>query len=386
MLLTLAACSKESADVQLPDKEAKSVTVHLTLSMRSTSGSKPTEGVGHENFIAADDVEALLYEENTKDGTYNFRSRAFMAGVTSVSDGKYTLTGVFDRLTTADEGKSFRLVVLANLRGACKVAFPYDLIEGETSSTLEDLYERLIFDYPDASSAAFTSNVLTGGDESDRIPMWGVETLTVPQGENTQSTEFVSVSIDMLRALAKVRVKLKLDENITKDYTLTHVSLMHCNERGMLTPAKADTMDVTPTLNDNNQYNFGINLPSDPGTLLSTAVTFHEESEGVFTLYCPELAKRTPPTTGKEEEAQAGTDEHEDYQVAHMHVRLRHSQGDEVEYPLYFAKTNDDSGKLVSYPVLRNHFYDITITGVKEGELSYIVDAWTEHEGDIVFE
>lgn len=385
ILLTLAACSKESADVQLPDKEAKSVTVHLTLSMRSTSGSKPTEGVGHENFIAADDVETLLYEKRTEDSDdYYFRSRAFMAGVTNISDGKYTLTGVFDRLTTADEGKSFRLVVLANLRGACKVAFPYDLIEGESSSTLEDLYERLIFDYPDASSAAFTGNVLTGGDESDRIPMWGVGTLTVPQGENTQSTEIVR--IDMLRALAKVRVKLKLDENITKDYTLTHVSLMHCNERGMLTPAKADTMDVTPTLNDNNQYNFGINLPSDPGTLLSTAVTFHKESEGVFTLYCPELAERTPTTTETKEEAQSETDGHEDYQVAHMHVRLRHSQGDEVEYPLYFANTNEGSGKLISYPVLRNHFYNITITGVEEGELSYTVNEWTEHEGDIEFE
>lgn len=385
MLLTLAACSKESADVQLPDKEAKSVTVHLTLSMRSALNGTTDETVGNENFIAADDVEALLYEKRTEDSDdYYFRSRAFMAGVTRVSDGEYTLTGVFDRLTTADEGKSFRLVVLANLRGACKVAFPYDLIEGETSSTLEDLYERLIFDYPDASSAAFTGNVLTGGDESDRIPMWGVGTLTVPQGENTQSTEFVPVSINMLRALAKVRVKL--NEETAYSYILTHVSLMHCNERGMLTPAEADTMNITPTLNDKNQYNFGINLPSDPGTLLSTAVTFHEGSDDVFTLYCPELAERTPTTTETKEEAQSETDGHEDYQVAHMHVRLRHNTyNDEAEYPLYFANTNY-VGKLVSYPVLRNHFYDITITGVKEGELSYTVDAWTEHEGNIVFE
>lgn len=372
VLLTLVACSKESADVQLPDKEAKSVTVHLTLSMRSTSGSEPNEGVGHENFIAADDVEALLYEENTKDGTYNFRSRAFMAGVTNISDGKYTLTGVFDRLTTADEGKNFRLVVLANLRGACKATFPYDLIDGKTS-TLKDLYDNLIYNYPVGSQILFTSNILTGKDDSGRIPMWGVGELTVPGDKKSESE--ASVTVYMLRAMAKIEVRL--GDTAAGEYTLTRVSLEHCNTRGMLTPKEAEIRTTTPSETENKD----LHLPGDPGTMEVEPLYFYRNlndsgmQTGVYTLYCPELAAYEP----QNENVSATS-------AAHMHVELTSKDNNhKEEYALFFGKKKDESNKLTPFPVLRNHWYVFNVTEVKGGDLTYNVTGWREQEGEIEF-
>lgn len=373
MLLTLAACSKESADVQLPDKEAKSVTVHLTLSMRSVSGSEPTKGVGNENFIAADDVEALLYEKRTEDiDVYYFRSRAFMAGVTSVSDGKYTLTGVFDRLTTADEGKSFRLVVLANLRGACKATFPYDLIDGETS-TLENLYDNLIYNYPVGSQILFTSNILTKKDDSGRIPMWGVGELTVPGDKKSESK--VSVTVNMLRAMAKIEVRL--GGAAAEEYTLTRVSLEHCNTRGMLTPTAAETMAATPSETGNND----LHLPDDPGTMEVEPLYFYPNLDdsgmqtGVYTLYCPELAAYEPQNGN----ASATS-------AAHMHVELTSKDNNhKEEYALFFGGKKDESNKLTPFPVLRNHWYIFHVTEVKSGDLTYNVTGWSEQEGEIEF-
>lgn len=361
LLLLFTECSKECPEAETGSAQGN-VRLELTLDTREADAS----AIGNEAYIVPEDIHVFLFEQ--KENQWVYYDRMSYPMLMGDKTGPYTLTGTI-YTSQAIDLSNFRFVVLANLSGGCPLSESSSLYPAPGSG-LQAFYNQLVYNYGNQPQQLFTQHIMTSEHDNARIPMWGV---TTPQ-ELTWTAEntFNLGSINMLRAMAKIEVKLSTD--LQKEYRLIHVNLMHCNQKGMLTPAGAVTMDTTPA------EGFGINLPPDPETLLSTAVTFYEGSNNVFTLYCPELAERIPPAT----ETQAGTDNHEDYQVAHMHVCLRHSQGDEAEYPLYFANTKDNH--LVSYPVLRNHFYTITITGVKEGELNYTVDAWTEHEGDIVFE
>ena len=176
------------------------------------------------------------------------------------------------------------------------------------------------------------------------IPMWGVKetTLQLAKGELTKLTE----PIYLLRAMAKVEVKL--DASIAEDFDLTSVVVDKYNSTGNVLPSFT-TLQDTELMDDQSVFN-----PN--ASLVENALAFNEvEGEETFFIYLPEYQN-------------VG----EDVTPAEMKVVI-----DGIEYTLHFKDYTDDS----PFNIVRNHYYQYTITGVNGGvelELNYQVENWTD--------
>ena len=336
----LAGCSKER---EIPSPDDGAVTVRLVLNMpspRAGGTAEPdAEPEGNDYWLHPRDVQLLVYDTEG-----NFEDRVVMSLLTPVTGtfNRYTLSGTLTRLRKADVegGKSYRIVVLCNLAGACPVAFPY----GDIPATEEELYGGMTFEYP-------LENTLTHAifDETDsgRIPMWGKKTAVLK--------DCSTITVDMLRAMAKVKVCLDRNALIQEDsdatYTLSSVVVKHCHMQGSMAPRyageQADTYE--PAADEENVV----------GDFHGMAVPFHEHpaGSGEFYIYLPEQKKG-----GSEMEV-----------TINNHV-----------YPLKFG---DYSTKKL-FPVVRNYYYVFNIVKINTTNgLVYQVCKWQEMEaGEIVFD
>lgn len=344
LLLCFTACS-DNEDVSTGDNP---LTVRLVLNMPAAqvdevSGEDP-EAVGNDNWLHPHDVKLLAYDT---DGT--FAGRAIMSTLTPLvgdpSGRRYTLTGTLTGLDKkeVEDGGEFRLVVLCNLSGACRVEFPFSTVPTDTEA---ELYGKLSFEYP--IDNGLTHKVFEKED-SGRIPMWGKKT--------TALTDKSMIEIDMLRAMAKVKVCL--GEELTGDpdmeYTLEGVTVRHCHTQGFITPKGAANMTDTPTDNQTE-----INLAGE----FHNEIAFHEHpaGSGEFYIYLPEQKKGTPDKK----------------EGSWMDVRIN---GHTYELRFGDYETN------TLFPVVRNHYYVFTITGISTShDLIYQVCPWEEKTaGDIEF-
>ncbi len=319
----LVGCSKEK---ESPLEER--LTVHLMLNMPATRADAVTAAdvEGNDYYLSPRDVQLLVYDT---DG--NFRDRAIMTSLTPVAGSytRYTVTGTMTGLskTEVESGTQYRLVVLSNLAGDCPVYFPY----GQIPSTESDLYSKTIFET--SVSTTLTQNLLDSA-ASGRIPMWGKKTTALQDGS--------TIEVDMLRALAKVKVYLDSDV-LNRDgiYDLTSVVVDNCNMSGNLAPLNAATSDTyEPSSTE-------VNIPSE---LKRSAVPFYEYPAGsnVFYIYLPEQAKG----------------------AAEMEVIINNSV-----YNLQFG----DYATMTKFPVVRNWYYTFRITEIKtDNTLVYQVCKWNE--------
>lgn len=332
-LLLLAGCSHSEGPLEGLAESDESVTVRLVLNMPSAAADNTDAGesvVGNESWISTQDVQLLVYRE---DGT--FADKASMSRVTPIeaTANHYLLTGTLTRLRKADveSGTQYRIVMLANMLGTLHVDFPYDGVPDRE----EDLYnDRLTFDFPIDNSV--TREILNK-DPNGRIPMWGKRTGTLRNGE--------AIEVDMLRALAKVKVSLSA-ALVSSNHILNGVEVQHGHIHGSMVPAGAAEMDNTPSSKDD----YRINVEGE----YNSTVPFVESPEeiGVFYTYLPEQKKGN----------------------SHMKVTIN-----DDTYELYFG----DYATLTKFPVVRNHYYEFTITKVNpSGELHYSVCDWNEIKVD----
>ena len=175
------------------------------------------------------------------------------------------------------------------------------------------------------------------------IPMWGVQqcTLTLAEGELTRVPE----TIDMLRAMAKVEVKL--DDNFNA--TLEGVSIDKHNAAGYVVPEGYYTVTNTGALFQQPVFR--------PLAGLGTGSLSFTGNNGTYHIYLPEY-----------ENVGEGAI------PAVMTVTI-----DGEDYELHFKDyANDDP-----FNVVRNHYYQYTIMGIDKdvevtlGELVYDVVAST---------
>ena len=331
-LLLLAGCSRSEGPLEGLAESDESVTVRLVLNMPSATADNTgaDESVGNESWISTQDVQLLVYHA---DGT--FADKASMSRVTPIeaAANRYLLTGTLTRLRKADveSGAQYRIVVLANMLGTLHVDFPYDGVPDREA----DLYnDWLTFDFPIDNS--ITREILNK-DPNGRIPMWGKRTGTLKDGE--------TIKVDMLRALAKVKVSLSA-ALVSSNHTLNGVETQQGHIHGSMVPAGAAEMADTPLSKEDDR----INVEGD----YHSTVPFVEspEGSGVFYTYLPEQKKGG----------------------SHMRVTIN---GD--TYELYFG----DYATLTKFPVVRNHYYEFTITKVNSsGELHYSVCDWNEIKVD----
>lgn len=349
MLATVLFGSCNLEDTLFPEQECETddITVRIILSMMDSrantraydpphSSNYETTALGNEYYINQYDVEVLVFDENGY-----FVERATLVQATGPSTNyfhTYELTGT---LSNVVENKSYQMVVLANRSGSAYCSnFPSSFT---ASSTMTSVLEGLVYtNY----TASFTGALLTSGSK-ERIPMWGVVKATLVNEAN--------ITVNMLRAMAKVRVNMK---NVT-GYTLSSVTLNQANNGGYFTPfmtsginESGSTVRVSETRIPQSGLTTLTNLPfvSEPG------------STGSYVIYVPEMVTYSGIET-------AGT------ATTWMEVAVKDNNDEDVDlgenYKLYFREyreTNSTSGVVNGsfFNVVRNYFYDYTITGVED--------------------
>lgn len=360
MLATVLFGSCNLEDTLFPEQECETddITVRIILSMMDSrantraydpphSSNYETTALGNEYYINQYDVEVLVFDE---DGY--FVERATLVQATGPSTDyfhTYELTGT---LSNVVENTSYQMVVLANRSGSAYCSnFPSSFT---ASSTMTSVLEGLVYtNYTDS----FTEALLTSGSK-ERIPMWGVVKATLVNDAN--------ITVNMLRAMAKVRVNMK---NVT-GYTLSSVTLNNANPGGFFTPYMEKgitTAGITANVSE-------VRIPEGLTQLESLAF---EKVDDSYIIYVPECY------TFSEDSEGAKTAE------TYITVELKDNGGNVVDLEgndkLYFReyRATDETGIVNGsfFDIVRNYFYDYTITGVNDNsgmELTLSVKDWTD--------
>lgn len=303
VVMVMAACSDSDDDaVGMNDV---SVAFTLTVADAATTRGGENEGwdnynpgqdgILNENSINTNDVVIAIYDGEGKwvDNVEDLR-------VTKISDASgtgtmYAITGVW-RNAKPNVERAKRVMVMAN----CNTSVWKD------PSTL-------------------TYNIDT--ETRKYIPMWGVVAIpaTLTLGKQNQLP-----NIQMLRAMAKVTVKLRTDM-AAYGYTISSMTVNNYNTQGYCVPKTFNEVDNTKDVRFANSLNV-LESHADNIALSTTAP-----------LYLPEYDNSgTNPTT--------------------ITVNLNRNGTHEGTYTLEF-RNYDTDGKPTGtpYPIQRNHYYDYWI-------------------------
>ena len=174
------------------------------------------------------------------------------------------------------------------------------------------------------------------------VPMWGVKTYTFEYGEDGKPLQVQNLGkVDVLRSAAKVGVKLS--EAVTEEgYTIEDIKINYVSGSGFSVPSKWNAVEATSALNNTDGFR-----PAS-GMILNDVNAFMESSvvKGMKYIYIPEIAN--------------------DEELS-MSVVLK--KGNDVfEFPyekgIKFRTYVDGQPSGDKFNVVRNHFYDYTITAV----------------------
>lgn len=241
MLATVLFGSCNLEDTLFPEQECengkKDVNVRLILSMMGGDGvsraltDSPTEDyldeepLGNEYYINPYDVEVLIFTCGDKPENSYFVERATMVRASKTEYYKYQLDGT---LSEIEAETPYRIVVLANMHGSCYTTGGNTLTKDQT--TMKTYLESLTYT---GYTTSFTTRMLEE-NSTERIPMWGATASYLEDG--------TTISLDLLRAMAKVKVKMA--KNLGN---LSAVTLEYANPSGYVTPLIANRDENTAT-------------------------------------------------------------------------------------------------------------------------------------------
>ena len=303
VVMVMAACSDSDDDaVGMNDV---SVAFTLTVADAATTRalnegwddySPAQDGIPNENMLNTDDINIAIYDDkgNKVDDVEDLR-------VTTISDpsvsgmAMYAITGVW-RNAKPNVDKAKRVMVVAN----------------SNASTWGD-------------PSALTYDLNPGSRKY--IPMWGVVKIpaTLTLGKQNKLP-----NIQMLRAMAKVSVKLRTDM-AAYGYTISSMTVNNYNTQGYCAPKTFNKVDNTSEVRFSNSLNV-LESHADKIALPTTAP-----------LYLPEYDNSgANPTT--------------------ITVNLDRNGTHEGTYTLEF-RNYDTDGKPTGtpYPIQRNHYYEYWI-------------------------
>lgn len=302
LCMVMAACSDSDDDAV----GTEDVSVAFTLTVADATSTRADndgwddyspgqDGILNENMVNTDDIIIAIYDDqgNKVDIVEDLR-------VTKISDASgtgtmYAITGVW-RNAKPNVERAKRLMVMAN----CNTS-----VWGDPSTLTYDLLP----------------------EERKYIPMWGVvkipATLTLGKQNKLHN-------IQMLRAMAKVSVKLR-DDMTDYGYAIGSMTVNNYNTKGYCVPKTFNEVDNTSDVRFANSLNV-LDSHADKIELPTTAP-----------LYLPEYDNSgTNPTT--------------------ITVKLNRNGKLEGTYTLYF-RNYDSDGKPTgpTYPIQRNHYYQYLI-------------------------
>lgn len=260
------------------------------------------DGTAYENAINTEQLQIKVCDEN---GTII----GDVENVIAINNGTdtnpdYSITGTWEN--AADKlSKAKKIMVFANCG---------------TSIVTPDNIQNLAF----ARSAT-----------TQYIPMWGVTTLTnelVVGKSNNLGT------IDMLRSLAKVKVKLA-DGMKARNYSLGAIQLNNYNTSGYTLPLTYNTVASTAAIR------FGNSLHANSSWAQSITMT-NNDDESIM-LYIPEY-----------DNIKAATD-----RKATISLQLMRDGEEEGNYTLHFCNYTPEGAPdaASTYNIQRNHYYEYTV-------------------------
>lgn len=368
LLCLVASCT---SDIPTTGTSQNRVSVRLVVSLGSSqSGTRASEAslndaVGNEYYINPSDIDVLLYNSKGQYITKATNVQAVRNATVSTSQNEYTISGT---MTTPsgdfDMNADYEFVVIANANGSCPITRSteesYMMSESSINSAMTyGLGENKTF-------TTFTEGILkdntTDNNATERIPMWGKTTVKLNEvaKDSEEDAKENPVTIDLLRAMAKVTVCCKAE-----GHKLTAVQLEgEINQSGYVTPAKAaDSKDTQAALGTNNEYDNVLNVNTKHIT--SEAVSFQKDNNTWY-LFIPEQEKGKTSIT----------------------VTV-----DDEDYTIKFATYTNGAAGNSEFDVVRNYWYDYTITSVAEKKievnlnLKYAVRKLTDMKSvDITFD
>lgn len=394
ILLTtvLFSCSSDDDRLETPGGDAAEVYVSVTLAMNkgeatraSASPSDMEKGQSYDDAIEYGDVELYVFDN---DNNFVEKVAIFIAGP-NVWQG--SLSNISQE--AVKNGDYFHIMALCNHKGALKTT-----CAPTEGVTLDAFIEQLSFT---GYTSEFTRN-LTKKDaqgnavssSSDAcIPMWGIKSIQFsPSGTMTNVG-----TIDILRALAKVRIALG-GEAKTKNFQLKGASLNVANPNGYLAAQAHDGSQqayITETRSGGNGYttnwNYvengttddnqdGIIYPSivSSTSTISEGLNFSKVTENgneYYVIYIPEYNHFDD---GDEEVQTPATIE---LTIADEAGNLVKDSKDQ-NYKLHFADySNGKSPNAPQWDIIRNDIYDYTITKIEAGlQVELQVAKWAVYE------
>lgn len=260
------------------------------------------DGTAYENAINTEQLQIKVCDEN---GTII----GDVDNVIAINNGtdtnpEYSITGTWEN--AADKlSKAKKIMVFANCG---------------TSIVTPGNIQNLAFNKADATQY---------------IPMWGVTTLTnelVVGKSNNLGT------IDMLRSLAKVKVKLA-DGMKARNYSLGALQLNNYNTSGYTLPLTYNTAASTAAIR------FGNSLHANSSWAQSIAMT-GDDDESIM-LYIPEYDNINAATDRK----------------ATISLQLMRDGEEEGNYTLHFCNYTAEGAPdaASTYNIQRNHYYEYTV-------------------------
>lgn len=260
------------------------------------------DGTAYENAINTEQLQIKVCDEN---GTII----GDVDNVIAINNGtdtnpEYSITGTWEN--AADKlSKAKKIMVFANCG---------------TSNVTPGNIQNLAF---------------TRASTTQYIPMWGVTTLTnelVVGKSNNLGT------IDMLRSLAKVKVKLA-DGMKARNYSLGAMQLNNYNTSGYTLPLTYNTAASTAAIR------FGNSLHANSSWAQSIAMT--GDGDESIMLYIPEYDNTNAATDRK----------------ATISLQLMRDGEEEGNYTLHFCNYTPEGAPdaASTYNIQRNHYYEYTV-------------------------
>ena len=380
-----SACSSDSEFLGAPaDVDHAEVYVSVTLSVGGSQGmtratvtqsGNPSvslqDGTFQESYIDPDDVELFVFDQDNKfvdRVNIIWRTPSGNTGNVDSPEAQPYQCHIQGYLKDVSEG-NYHIVAICNQKRG--VLNSNDYSPTRASTTLDDFIDGVTYG---SYSADFTATLLDGSSSSPsdaRIPMWGICTVPLKQGENA------TAPITVLRSMAKVVVRLA--DNVT-DFQLTGVTLNVANDGGTLAAQKVGEK-VQAYKESSGSYTTAWNKPDEtPITTPSIPSTVQSKSELPFkeitsdgkteyVIYIPEyknLDVTTPATISLS------------IKQGEFDVKDQHGNN----YKLHFADYSDGkSPNAPQWDIIRNDIYDYTITKIESGlQVKLKVAPWVEYK------
>ena len=390
ILLTtvLFSCSSDDDRLEAPGGDAAEVYVSVTLAMNkgeatraSASPSDMEKGQSYDDAIEYGDVELYVFD---KDNKFVEKVAIFIAGP-NVWQG--SLSNISQE--AVKNGDYFHIMALCTHKGALKTT--YTPTEGVT---LDAFIEQLSFT---GYTSEFTRNLISSSSDAC-IPMWGIKSIQFsPSGTMTNVG-----TIDILRALAKVRIALGCEAK-TKNFQLQGASLNVANANGYLAAQAHDGSQqayITETRSDGNGYTTNWNYVEN-GTTGDNDQTYRQDG-----IIYPSIFSSTS-TISEGLNFSKVTENGNEYYVIYIPEYNHFDDGGEVvqtpatieltiadeagnlvkdskdqNYKLHFADySNGKSPNAPQWDIIRIDIYDYTITKIEAGlQVELQVAEWAEYK------